>query len=148
MLTGPQTSPSFQRVQAYDPSGIMLQQSEKDLEALAKFSGTLGGILKKKGEEIKEETIGKGFTKFITGEIVFNPDTGEFNAKEEAVRTGARNATAIAEAAECMPGGTRNVCSNTTDISSYSWTRSYGGIKSNGSECSYILYYLCSNSKE
>jgi hypothetical protein len=104
MLTGPQTSPSFQPVQAYDPSRIMLAQSDRDLEALAKFSGTLGGILKKKGEEIKEETIGKGFTKFITGEIVFNPDTGEFNAKEEAVRTGARNATAIAEAAEGMPG--------------------------------------------
>ena len=104
MLTGSQTSPSFQPVQAYDPSRIMLAQSDRDLEALAQFSGTLGGILKKKGEEIKEETIGKGFTKFITGEIVFNPDTGEFNAKEEAVRTGARNATAIAEAAEGMPG--------------------------------------------
>ena len=104
MLTGSQTSPSFQPVQAYDPSRIMLAQSDRDLEALAKFSDTLGGILKKKGEEIKEETIGKGFTKFITGEIVFNPDTGEFNAKEEAVRTGARNATAIAEAAEGMPG--------------------------------------------
>jgi hypothetical protein len=103
-LTGFQSTSSTPLVQAYDPSGIMLQQSEKDLEALAKFSGTLGGILKKKGEEIKEETIGKGFTKFITGEIVFNPDTGEFNAKEEAVRTGARNATAIAEAAEGMPG--------------------------------------------
>jgi hypothetical protein len=103
-LTGFQSTSSTPLVQAYDPSGIMLQQSEKDLEALAKFSDTLGGILKKKGEQIKEETIGKGFTKFITGEIVFNPDTGEFNAKEEAVRQGARNATAIAEAAEGMPG--------------------------------------------
>jgi hypothetical protein len=103
-LTGFQSTSSTPLVQAYDPSRMMLAQSEKDLTALAQFSDTLGGILKKKGEEIKEETIGKGFTKFITGEIVFNPDTGEFNAKEEAVRTGARNATAIAEAAEGMPG--------------------------------------------
>jgi hypothetical protein len=103
-LTGFQSTSSTPLVQAYDPSRMMLAQSEKDLTALAQFSDTLGGILKKKGEEIKEETIGKGFTKFITGEIVFNPDTGEFNAKEDLVRTGARNATAIAEAAEGMPG--------------------------------------------
>ena len=103
-LTGFQPSSSTPLVQAYDPSRMMLAQSEKDLTALAQFSDTLGGILKKRGEEIKEETIGKGFTKFITGEIVFNPDTGEFNAKEDLVRQGARNATAIAEAAEGMPG--------------------------------------------
>jgi hypothetical protein len=103
-LTGFQSTSSTPLVQAYDPSRIMLAQSDRDLEALAKFSDTLGGVLKKRGEEIKEETIGKGFTKFITGEIVFNADTGEFNAKEDLVRQGARNATAIADAAEGMPG--------------------------------------------
>jgi hypothetical protein len=34
-LTGFQSTSSTPLVQAYDPSGIMLQQSEKDLEALA-----------------------------------------------------------------------------------------------------------------
>ena len=103
MLTGPQTSPSFQPVQAYDPSRIMLAQSDRDLEALAQFSGTLGGILKKKGEEIKNETIAKGFTKFVTGEIVYNADTNEFRQQEALVEKAAANATAIANAAETLP---------------------------------------------
>ena len=102
-LTGFQSTSSTPLVQAYDPSGIMLQQSEKDLEALAKFSDTLGGILKKKKEEIKNETIAKGFTKFITGEIVYNADTNEFRQQEALVEKEAANATAIANAAETLP---------------------------------------------
>ena len=93
-LTGFQSTSSTPLVQAYDPSGIMLQQSEKDLEALAKFSDTLGGILKKKKEEIKNETIAKGFTKFVTGEIVYNADTNEFRQQEALVEKAAANATA------------------------------------------------------
>ena len=102
-LTGFQSTSSTPLVRAYDPSGIMLQQSEKDLEALAKFSDTLGGILKKKKEEIKNETIAKGFTKFVTGEIVYNADTNEFRQREALVEKAAANATAIANAAETLP---------------------------------------------
>ena len=102
-LTGFQSTSSTPLVQAYDPSRMMLQQSERDLEALAQFSETLGGVLKKRGEEIKNETIAKGFTKFVTGEVTYNADTNEFRQQEALIEQGAANATAIANAAETLP---------------------------------------------
>ena len=50
-LTGPQTTPSFQPGVAYDPSRMMLQQSEKDLNAFAAFSDTLTKFITDKAKE-------------------------------------------------------------------------------------------------
>jgi len=102
-LTGFQSTSSTPLVQAYDPSRIMLAQSDRDLEALAKFSDTLGGVLKKRGEEIKNETIAKGFTKFITGEVTYNADSNAFRQQETLVEKAAANAIATANAAEELP---------------------------------------------
>jgi hypothetical protein len=74
-LTGSQTNPSFQPVEAYDPSRQILQQSERDLQAFAQFSETLGGFLKQKAEEKKKAKIAAGYGKFIRGEIVLDPKT-------------------------------------------------------------------------
>lgn len=102
-LTGFQPTSSTPLVQAYDPSRMMLRQSERDLAALAQFSETLGGVLKKRGEEIKNETIAKGFTKFVTGEVTYNADTNEFRQQEALIEQGAINATATADAVEKLP---------------------------------------------
>jgi hypothetical protein len=72
-LTGSQTSPSFRPGIAYDPSQMMLQQSEKDLEAFAKFSETLGGVLKQQAEKRKKAQRAEGYAKFIRGEVILDP---------------------------------------------------------------------------
>ena len=50
-LTGPKTQGGFQAGQAYDASSMMLQQSERDLQAFAGFSRTLNEFIQQKGKE-------------------------------------------------------------------------------------------------
>jgi hypothetical protein len=104
-LTGSQTSPSFQQVQAYDPSRMMLAQSEKDLEALASFSETLNKVLVKEAEaKIKRQTA-SGFTKFVTGQVSLDPQqTQQTRDQSKLIQTAALNASQTANAAEQIPG--------------------------------------------
>jgi hypothetical protein len=104
-LTGYQTGPSFQQEQAYNPTGILLSQSEKDLEALAAFSGTLNKVLVKEAEaKIKRQTA-SGFTKFVTGQVVLDPEKlAQTNKDVELVQQGATAAVQIANEAERLPG--------------------------------------------
>ena len=73
-LTGPQTGPSFQAEQSYDPTRIMAAQSEKDLASFANFSETLNKFLVGRAEEQKKNQIASGFTKFVTGQVTLNPE--------------------------------------------------------------------------
>ena len=101
-LTGSQTSPSFRPGIAYDPSQMMLQQSEKDLEAFAKFSETLGGVLKQQAEKRKKAQRAEGYAKFIRGEVILDPQNKDkFVAKTamlaEAATRDINAAKAVAE---------------------------------------------------
>lgn len=101
-LTGPQTSPNFQAVEAYDPSRMMLQQSERDLEAFAQFSETLGGVLKQQAEKRKKAQRAEGYAKFIRGEVILDPQNkNKFITKSAVLEAAAtrdiNTAKAVAE---------------------------------------------------
>jgi hypothetical protein len=104
-LTGSQTAPSFQPGRAYDPSQIMLQQSERDLTAFAQFSETLNKFLGDRAEEDKKKKIAVGFTKFVNGEFQLKPEVIQ---KEQAevgqLKAAAISATQTANAAQTLPG--------------------------------------------
>lgn len=76
-LTGPQTSPSFQPVQAYDPSRIMLQQSERDLAQFAAFSDTLLGFLQDTAKKKNEEEYQLGLAEVMDGTVTLTPEQSD-----------------------------------------------------------------------
>jgi murein DD-endopeptidase MepM/ murein hydrolase activator NlpD len=73
-LTGPQTSPSFQPGTAYDPSRMMLQQSERDLGAFAQFSDTLTKFITDKAKEKNEQEVLLGIADIVNGDMTPSAD--------------------------------------------------------------------------
>jgi hypothetical protein len=73
-LTGSQTGVSFQPGIAYDPSRLMLQQSEKDLSAFAGFSDTLTKFITNKAKEKNEQDMNLGIADILNGELTMKPD--------------------------------------------------------------------------
>jgi hypothetical protein len=107
-LSGSQTAPSFQprqvAVTPFDPSRQMLQQSETDLSAFAKFSETLNAFLKTKGEEKIKQEKARGFSKFLDGKVAASPKTiSQFQVNKAAVDAGAAADLAVANAAKDDP---------------------------------------------
>jgi hypothetical protein len=83
-LTGSQTNPSFQPVEAYDPSRQMLQQSERDLRAFAEFSGTLTKFITDKAKEKNEQELNLGIADILNGELMMKPE--QMNAYQQNVK--------------------------------------------------------------
>ena len=105
VLAGSQTTPSYQPGQAYDPSRIMLQQSERDLTAFAQFSETLNKFLGDRAEEDKKKKIAVGFTKFVNGEFQLKPEVIQKEQAEAGqLKAAAIGATQTANAAQTLPG--------------------------------------------
>jgi hypothetical protein len=73
-LTGSQANPSFQPVEAYDPSRQLLQQSERDLRAFAEFSETLSGFIVQKQKEKNKADFDRERFKVLNGELTPNPE--------------------------------------------------------------------------
>jgi murein DD-endopeptidase MepM/ murein hydrolase activator NlpD len=73
-LTGPQTSPSFQPGTAYDPSQMMLRQSEKDLGAFAQFSDTLTKFITDKAKAKNEADMQLGIADMVNGDMTPSAD--------------------------------------------------------------------------
>lgn len=89
-LTGPQTSPAFRADVAYDPSRMMLQQSEKDLNAFAAFSDTLTKFITDKAKEKNEADMQLGIADIVNGELVPSPErAAEYQADVITLRTAA-----------------------------------------------------------
>jgi len=68
-LTGSQTSPSFQPGTAFDPSRLMLQQSERDLGAFAQFSDLLSRTLVERAKENNENQKNLGIADIVNGRM-------------------------------------------------------------------------------
>ncbi len=83
-LTGSQTGVSFQPVQAYDPSRMMLQQSEQDLRAFANFSESLTKFITDKAKEKNEQELNLGIADILNGELTMKPD--QMNAYKQNVK--------------------------------------------------------------
>jgi hypothetical protein len=73
-LTGPQTSPSFQPGTAYDPSQMMLRQSEQDLRAFSNFSESLTKFINDKAREKNQQDMNLGIADILNGELTMKPD--------------------------------------------------------------------------
>jgi len=90
-LTGSQTAPNFQPGQAYDPSRIMAQQSEKDLQAFSQFSTTLSSFLKDQAEADNKANYEIG----LSGNIADNIQPSEEQVAEHENTRNGLEATAI-----------------------------------------------------
>ena len=100
-LTGPSVNTGFSPVQAYDPSRMMLQQSERDLEAFAGFSRTLGEFIQQKGKERNQAEYNKGVADVLNGEIQPNPQAfQQYKAKVKVLETAAMADEAVAKSME------------------------------------------------
>lgn len=73
-LTGSQTGVAFRPVEAYDPSRMMLQQSEQDLRAFANFSESLTKFITDKAKEKNQQEMSLGIADILNGELTMNPD--------------------------------------------------------------------------
>jgi hypothetical protein len=107
-LSGSTTAPSFAprqvAVTPFDPSRQMLQQSETDLTAFAKFSETLNTFLKTKGEEKIKTEKAKGFSKFLDGKVAASPQTiSQLQTNKALVETGAAVDLSVAKDANKDP---------------------------------------------
>jgi hypothetical protein len=92
-LTGFQANPSFQPVEAYDPSRQMLQQSERDLQAFAQFSDLLSRTLVERAKEDNENQKNLGIADIVNGRMA--PSAGQL-AKyndEKAILKAANDST-------------------------------------------------------
>jgi len=83
-LTGSQTGVSFQPVQAYDPTRMMLQQSEQDLRAFANFSESLTKFITDKAKEKNQQEMNLGIADILNGELTMKPD--QMNAYQQNVK--------------------------------------------------------------
>ncbi len=96
-LTGSQTNPSFQPVEAYDQSRMMLRQSEQDLQAFAQFSDTLTRFITEEAKKKNEEEMQLGIADIVNGELVPSEDAYARYQQDVAVlKTGAEEDTRIA----------------------------------------------------
>jgi hypothetical protein len=73
-LTGSQTGVSFRPDVAYDPSRMMLQQSEQDLRAFATFSESLTRFITDKAKEKNQQELNLGIADILNGELTMKPD--------------------------------------------------------------------------
>lgn len=81
-LTGSQTSPSFQPIPAYDPSRMMLAQSERDLQAFSTFSESLTKFITDKAKEKNEQEYQLGLAEVLNGTATLTPEqSDQFQAK-------------------------------------------------------------------
>jgi murein DD-endopeptidase MepM/ murein hydrolase activator NlpD len=103
-LTGVQVSPSFQPEQAYDPTGIMAAQSEKDLNAFSQFSQTLSSFLESETKKKIKQQQAEGYNKFLKGEIVVDPNKKDQFILKSALLESRANADA-AVATQLAKGG-------------------------------------------
>jgi len=100
-LTGPSVNTGFNQVQAYDPSRMMLQQSERDLEAFAGFSRTLGEFIQQKGKEKNQSEYNKGVADVLNGTVQPNPEAlQKYQAKVKVLETAAMADEAVAKQME------------------------------------------------
>jgi AraC-like DNA-binding protein len=95
-LTGPQTSPSFQPGTAYDPSQMMLRQSEKDLGAFAQFSDTLTKFITDRAKEKNEAEMQLGIADIVNGDMTPSADAyAKYQQDVAVLKTGAEEDTHI-----------------------------------------------------
>lgn len=100
-LTGPSVNTGFSPVQAYDPSRMMLQQSERNLESFAGFSRTLSEFIQEKGKERNKAEYNKGIADVLNGEIQPNPQAfQQYKAKVKVLETAAMADEAVAKQME------------------------------------------------
>jgi hypothetical protein len=100
-LTGPRTQGGFQAGQAYDASSMMLQQSERDLQAFAGFSRTLNEFIQQKGKERNQAEYNKGVADVLNGEIQPNPEAfQQYKTKVKVLETAAMADEAVAKEME------------------------------------------------
>lgn len=96
-LTGSQTGVSFQPVQAYDPSRMMLAQSEKDLNAFAQFSDTLTKFITEKAQEKNKADYLRGLAGLGNKETSLKPEfIQDQRVKAEVLRQGAEEEINVA----------------------------------------------------
>jgi len=128
-LSGSQTAPSFAprqvAVTPFDPSRMMLQQSETDLKAFSEFSGTLSTFLKDKAETENKAAYERGLSYNIT-------DNEQPTEEQYAVHTNLRDglqATALKDQAVADEVGQQSDAffnqKLTTSIAKNEWER-YG----------------------
>jgi hypothetical protein len=80
---------------------MMLQQSERDLEAFAGFSRTLGEFIQEKGKERNKAEYNKGVADVLNGEIQPNPEAfQQYKAKVKVLETAAMADEAVAKQME------------------------------------------------
>jgi hypothetical protein len=124
-LTGSQTGVSFQPVQAYDPSRMMLQQSEQDLRAFANFSESLTKFITDKAKEKNEQELNLGIADILNGELTMKPD--QMNAYKQNVQLLEQAAdseiNAASQLAEVDPGAGETYRQQNRAISGW---RAYG----------------------
>jgi len=124
-LTGSQTSPSFQPVQAYDPSRMMLAQSEQDLRAFANFSESLTKFITDKAKEKNQQDLNLGIADILNGELTMNPN--QMNAYKQNVKLLEQAAdseiSAATQLAEVDPGAGETYRQQNRAISGW---RAYG----------------------
>jgi hypothetical protein len=95
-LTGSQTSPSFQPGTVYDPSQMMLRQSEKDLGAFAQFSDTLTKFITDKAKEKNEQELQLGIADIVNGDMTPSADAyAKYQQDVAVLKTGAEEDTRI-----------------------------------------------------
>lgn len=92
-LTGPQTNPSFEPGLAYDPSRLMLQQSEKDLSAFAQFSDLLSRTLVERAKEENENQKNLGIADIVNGRMAPSPGQLAKYNNEKAILKAANDST-------------------------------------------------------
>jgi murein DD-endopeptidase MepM/ murein hydrolase activator NlpD len=95
-LTGSQTSPSFQPGTAYDPSRMMLRQSEKDLGAFAQFSDTLTKFITDRAKEKNEAEMQLGIADIVNGDMTPSADAyAKYQQDVAVLKTGAEEDTKV-----------------------------------------------------
>ena len=73
-LTGYQGPTGFSPEQAYDPSRMMLRQSEKDLESFSRFSESLTRFIQDKAKEKTQQELNLGIADILNGELTMKPE--------------------------------------------------------------------------
>ncbi len=124
-LTGSQTGVSFQPGTAYDPTRMMLRQSERDLGAFAQFSDTLTKFITDKAKQKNEQELNLGIADILNGELTMKPE--QMNAYQQDVKLleqAADNEVAAAsKLAEVDPGAGETYRQQNRAISGW---RAYG----------------------
>ena len=92
-LTGSQTGVSFQPGTAYDPSRMMLAQSEQDLQAFAQFSDILSKTLVERAKENNENQKNLGIADIVNGRMTPSPGQLAKYNNDKAILKAANDST-------------------------------------------------------